>query len=318
MQPFFNVLMRKINKIFGNIFVVWIIAGISCLLWGSAFPMIKIGYESFRIDSNDVGTIILFAGIRFILAGILTIVIFSFGLKKFLIPRRSSLKNIATLSLFQTILQYVFFYLGLAHSTGVKSSIVNGTSSFILLIISSFIFKQERLNGNKILGSVLGFLGVFIAGFFGSKERFGLQIGDLLILLSAVSYSFSSAFMKKACSDENPPMLSGYQFVFGGIIMTLIGSLMGGKIELFNIRGVVILIYLALVSAIAYSLWSILLKYNDVSRIGVCGSLTPIFGFVLSYVLLGENNGSLLFNLIGLSFVVSGMIIVNVKKKKDA
>lgn len=52
--------------------VVCGLAIICCLLWGSAFPCIKIGYQMFNIPSGAVGSQFLFAGIRFTLAGILT------------------------------------------------------------------------------------------------------------------------------------------------------------------------------------------------------------------------------------------------------
>ena len=44
---------------------------VCCLLWGSAFPCIKIGYKLWNIESGDVWSIILFAGTRFFLAGVL-------------------------------------------------------------------------------------------------------------------------------------------------------------------------------------------------------------------------------------------------------
>lgn len=55
--------------------VVWLGALLCCALWGSAFPCIKIGYQLFQIESEQTATQILFAGCRFALAGILTLVI---------------------------------------------------------------------------------------------------------------------------------------------------------------------------------------------------------------------------------------------------
>lgn len=297
-------------------YIVWLVAGICCLLWGSAYPMIKIGYRLNNIDTTNSATIVLFAGIRFIIAGVLTIIIFSIASKQFLVPKNvKTCKRIVNLSLYQTILQYLFFYLGLAYTTGVNASIIGGSGIFIPLLISAFIFKQEKLKANKLVGCLLGFSGVCLAGLVGIKTKLGFQVGDLLIFLSSVSYSFSSAFMKKYSKEENPALLSGYQFVFGGAVMSVVGLILGGRIT-FTTFGAIVLVYLSLVSAVAYSLWSILLKHNDVSKVAVCGSMTPIFGFILSYTLLKENNGSILFNLLGLGLVVIGIIIVNIKRKE--
>ncbi len=307
--------MKNISGFFKKPLVICIAATLCCLLWGSAFPVIKIGYKVLELPSDDTASIILFAGIRFVLAGVLTIIIFSLIQGKFLLPQKSSAGKICVLALFQTIIQYLFFYIGLAHTTGVRASVIDGLNVFFVLFISAFIFKQEKFTAKKVIGCSFGFLGVAIAGgLLTGHLGTELKIGDLLLVFSALGYSLSSVFMKEFGKNDNPPLLSGYQFVLGGTAMTGIGLAMGGKIS-FNLKGLLILFYLACISAVAYSLWSILLKYNEVSSVTVFSSFTPIFGFVLSYMLLGEENGNLLFNIIGLLLVVVGMSVLNVKRK---
>ena len=97
--------------------MVWLCALICTALWGSAFPCIKTGYVLFDIGSSDVAGQILFAGVRFFGAGILAILIGSVGQRQFLRPRRGSVPKILVLSLFQTSMQYVLFYIGMAHTT---------------------------------------------------------------------------------------------------------------------------------------------------------------------------------------------------------
>lgn len=111
--------------------VVCALALVCTFLWGSASPCIKLGYALFEIPSSETWTQILFAGTRFILAGILTILIGSALNRKMLVPTKSSVPSIAKLALFQTILQYIFFYIGLAHNSGVKASIINGSNTFL-------------------------------------------------------------------------------------------------------------------------------------------------------------------------------------------
>lgn len=59
--------------------VVWFLAMICCLLWGSAFPCIKIGYKMFHIASADASSQLLFAGCRFFLAGVLVLLLGTSG-----------------------------------------------------------------------------------------------------------------------------------------------------------------------------------------------------------------------------------------------
>lgn len=129
--------------------VVWLGALICCALWGSAFPCIKIGYQMFEIDAADTAAQILFAGYRFTLAGILTVLIGSVLNKGFLIPKKESLEKIFKLSMLQTVLQYFFFYVGLANTTGVKASIIEGVNVFVAVLVASLLFQQEKLTGKK-------------------------------------------------------------------------------------------------------------------------------------------------------------------------
>ena len=62
-------------------------------------------------------------------------------------------------------------------------------------------------------------------------------------------------------------MLSGYQFIFGGIVMVILGLIMGGRITHVSVNAMLMLFYLACISAVAYSIWGILLKYNPVSKV---------------------------------------------------
>ncbi len=293
-------------------------AAICCLLWGSAFPAIKIGYNLFNINSSDTPSIILFAGLRFTLAGVLTVLIFSIGEKKFLIPCKKDLPKIAVLSVFQTIVQYLAFYIGLAGTDGSKASIINGTSVFFAIIISCFIFKQEKINLTKIVGCAIGFVGIVLVNIPGGTSAKSDTFSEILIVVSSVSYAFSTVFMRKYSFSSDPAMLSGYQFILGGIILTVSGLALGGTLKFENQKAAAVLVYLALLSAVAYSLWSLLLKYNDVSRVAVCGFMTPVFGFFLSMLLLRENTSGWIGGLVSLLLVTLGMIIVNKPKGRKS
>lgn len=304
--------MKSMETFFKKTIVVWLGAMICCALWGSAFPFIKIGYRLFEISSDATGTQILFAGIRFTLAGILTVILGSILSKKILLPQKSSMSPIFKLCLLQTVVQYIFFYIGLANTSGVKASIIEGLNVFIAIVIASLIFHQEKLTSKKVVGSLIGFLGVILVNLNGSSLDAGFKmLGEGAIILSTVSYAFSSVLLKSYSKKENPVVLSGYQFVAGGIIMTIIGLIMGGKFHTVSMQGLGVLIYLALVSAVAYSLWGILLKYNSVSRVAVFGFMNPVFGVVLSAMLLGETNTLGFTCVVSLVLVSLGIFVVN-------
>ncbi len=310
--------MEKKNRMQSTV-VVWLGALICCALWGSAFPCIKIGYQMFEIPQDAVATQILFAGLRFTLAGILVILIGSVLSGNLLKMNRQNAPKILKLSLLQTVLQYLFFYIGLANTTGVKASIIEGVNVFIAIFVASLIFRQEKLTMGKLAGCLIGFAGVVLVNLNGNGLDMSFHLnGEGFIFLSTVAYAFSSVYLKRYSKTENPVLLSGWQFISGGLVMTIMGLLMGGKITKVTAAGIAMLFYLACISAVAYSLWGILLKYNPVSRVAVFGFMNPVFGVILSAFLLGEREqASGIKSIIALILVSIGIYITaKVKEEK--
>ena len=258
------------------------------LLWGSAAPCIKLGYQFFAIAEGDIWSQILFAGVRFTLAGILTILIGSLLRGRLLLPKRGSGGMILTLAMMQTVIQYTFFYIGLSHAPGFKGSIISPTSTFFALLIAALVFRQEKLTARKLLGCLIGFAGVVVVSMNGRLGG-GVRLdGEGFLVLAAASYGCSSVLIKRFSAREDPVVLSGWQFLVGGLLMTLVAYACGGRLHAASPRAWPLMLYLGFLSAVAYTLWSLLLQRHPVSRIMVFSFLNPVFGVVLSALLLGE------------------------------
>ena len=147
--------------------VVCIGAIICCILWGSAFPCVKIGYNLFSVDTTHVPSIILFAGLRFTLAGLLVIIFGCIQQKRFLIPKKQNWWRVLLVCCFQAVAQYIFFYIGLANVSGVKGSVLNGLGVFFTILIACFVFRTEKFNLVKLAGCILGFGGVILINLGG-------------------------------------------------------------------------------------------------------------------------------------------------------
>jgi drug/metabolite transporter (DMT)-like permease len=266
-----------------------------------------------QIAAGDFATQMLYAGYRFTIAGILVILFGSIGKKKPLIPQKKSWGKVLILSMFQTVGQYIFFYIGLAHTSGVKSSIIIGTNAFVAILVASLIFHQERLTARKVVGCIVGFAGVALITLNGRGMDFNMSfIGEGFMFLSTVAYAFSSVYFKRYAKEEDSFVLSGYQFLLGGIILSIVGYLAGGRIYTFDTGSAAMLIYLALVAAVAYTLWGILLKYNPISRVAVYGCMNPVIGVILSVLLLHEKDqASGMRSALALILVSIGIYIVN-------
>lgn len=307
-----DIIMKKNASMLTRTPVVCGIALLCCLLWGSAFPCVKIGYRLFSIAGDDTFSQLLFAGYRFTLAGVLVILIGSLLERRFLLPKTSSWPMVIKLGCIQTILQYVFFYIGLAHTTGVKSSIIIASNVFLSIFISAARF-HEVLSAKKLLGCLIGFLGVILINLTGSGLDLNLSLsGEGAIFLSAAAYALSSTMVKRYSEKEDTFTLCGYQFFFGGIVLSLIGLSGGGTVAGFTPVSALLLLYMGMISAVAYSLWSLLLKYNPIGKVAVFGFSNPIFGVILSALLLGEKNQAFTGKgLIALLLVCIGIFLVN-------
>ena len=270
--------------------VVWLSAAFCCLLWGSAYPAIKSGYEIFQIAADDIPSKIVFAGYRFLFAGLLLLLLAIAQRKP--IGRLSSRQfgQLTLLGVTQTSLQYIFFYIGLAFTTGVKGSIMNATGTFFSVLLAHFIYQNDKLSYNKTLGCILGFTGVMVVNFNSGLLDFNFTLaGDGSIVLAAFILSAATLYGKRLSQTVDPTVMTGYQLGIGGLVLVIGGYVFGGTLAVHGLASVAILGYLTLLSSVAFALWSILLKYNRVGMIAPFNFLIPVSGAVLSAIFLGEN-----------------------------
>ena len=157
--------------------VVAALASLCCILWGSAIPMIKTGYRLLQVDTTNTASQIVFAGIRFALAGLFVLIFASIREKKVTLPDGKILKYAVPVCLAQTVGQYFFFYIGVAHTSGVKGGIIT--------VIN-------------LLGNSLDF------GF--------TMMGEGFVLISQLAYATSTILINYYSKKVSPVILSGTQF----------------------------------------------------------------------------------------------------------
>ncbi|MCX7708335.1 MAG: DMT family transporter [Clostridia bacterium] len=304
-------------KIFTNRKMLFISAVFCCLLWGSAYPGVKNGYLLFHIAPDDIPSKMVFAGYRFALAGAIVLALAIASKRKAFSLNKRNILEITLLGLTQTTLQYIFFYIGLSYTTGVKGSIMNATGTFFSVIIAHFLYRNDKLNTNKIAGCLIGFAGVMIVNFSKDLLNFSFSFkGEGAVIFSAFILSVASIYGKKITQTLDSMVVTGYQLLIGGLFLILIGAVNHGAISGFTLKSTALLLYLAVLSSIAFSLWTVLLKYNKVGEVTVFNFLIPVFGAFLSAIFLNE---SILEykNAAALVLVSAGIWLVNRTANKD-
>lgn len=300
------------KKIFENKASKIAIAVLCCVLWGSAFPVLKISYKELSITSIDKPELLALGGLRFFIAAILLVVFTKFVIKQSLNIGKKNIMKLVALGFFQTAFYYYLFYNGVANTTGTKGAIIGTLETFFTVILAHFVYTNDRIDLNKSIGIVTGFIGIVIANFgkdFGASVSF---LGEGLLALSCLMGAISSIMVKEFAKSIHPFVITSYQMLFGALMMMGVGYGQGASLS-FNVISGSLLIYSALLSSVAFSLWFTLLKYNNAGEISLYRFLIPISGAILSAIFVGES--FTIYTFLALILVVSGIIAVNLRKK---
>lgn len=299
-----------------------LLAILCTILWGSAYPAIKLGYELFSVDAADTPGKLAFAGIRFAIAGLM-VLLFSWiagqvQRRKQKGEMRQSLRSltgeqwfrIVILALAQTTVHYYFFYVGVSFTTGAKSSIINSSSVFFSALLAHLFYMNDKVSARKGLGILIGFIAVILVNFEPNIGFSFLLRGEGFVMIAAFLHSGAGLYSKRVSQTIDPVLLTGSQLLFGGVLLLIIGMAMGAPFPTGAIGAYVLLAYMALLSAVAFSVWTSLLKHNKVSSITVFNFIIPVSGTFLSALILKESVLQVQY-LVALPAVAVGIYLVN-------
>ena len=270
---------------------IWVVAFAltAAVLWGFAYPLIKLGFVAYGITPSMTGSKMLFAGIRFCLSGLIILAIAratgrSFRWKS---PRKGTL-FLTVFSLLNTTLHYAFFYFGLSHSDGARAAILNSMSVFLLVLMACLCFESDRLTLRKAAGCVIGFAGIVSLGMGKASTAGFTLLGDGMIVLNALCSAIAGLMTRGLGKRIDVFVGTGYALALGGALLILPGLACGGTLPHITPHGLAILAMLVCISTTGFALYNKLLTCNPVGRVAIFNSLIPVIGAVSSCVVLQE------------------------------
>jgi len=292
------------------------LAILACLLWSTSFVGIKIGLE--------YTTPLRFAGIRFFLSG-LYILPFTGNIRKsfrLLIQER---KKVLRVGFFQTLLLYALFYTGISLVPAATTAIIIGASPLFASLTAHFMLQDDKFNAKKLGSILLGMTGVVIIA--ATRENFSWsqdkEFWGILILVSAnISSSIGDVTVVKYKTSLPPLLLNSGQLMLGGLGIFLLSLPFEGIHFTINEPAYYASLgWLSFMSAAAFSIWFILLKRPGikVSELSIWKFLIPVFGALLSWLILPDEN-PVMVQVVGMVFIVLSLIVLNMKlpwKKKN-
>jgi len=290
-----------------------ILAIIACLLWSSAFAGIKLGLP--------YTTPLHFAGIRFFISGLLVLPLAAYRNPGFMKSMASYIPFILTLAFVQTFLQYALFYTGISRVPGALGAIVIGSGPLFVALVAHFAMPGDRLNRAKLGAVFLGIGGIVLVSIgrnsgiaLGSTAMFGV----LILLANNLLSGVSNVMIAREKRSIPPLVLSSFSMIIGGAALFLFSiPLEGADFSVKPQAYYISLAWLSMLSAVAISIWTILLKRPGikVSDLNFWKFLIPVAGAALAWLLL-EGESPDLLTLSGMSVTAASLIILNRAKRK--
>ncbi|WBW50742.1 DMT family transporter [Peptoniphilus equinus] len=293
---------------------VAIAAALFCMiLWASAVPMIKTQYALFHIPPNDIGSRFLLAGLRFFISGIMVLIYFKWIRHQTVTVDNGQWGFLLKIALIQITAQYMLYYLGLAYTQGVKAAVIQSFNALLIVIMSVVMISAEHFTTKKVAAIALGTVGLIIANAGGLQGGFTLR-GEGAILSSTILNAYSLILVKRDGVHIPSPIISIVQFLVGSLPLIVLGLLLKDTHWQHSTIGIISIFYGGFVSATAFTLWYNILKIHSSSEFGFYKIFVPIFGSMLSMLVLGEVLSASLF--IGLCCCVVATGILNIRTHK--
>lgn len=279
---------QKNTSIFQRPLWVALFGFTAAFVWGWAYPLIKLGFAEFAITPAMTGSKMLFAGIRFLLSGIIILLVAGRAHRSFHVDWKSDWWYILLFSLVNTTLHYTFFYIGLSHAEGARSAILNSLSVFTVVIMACVLFKSDRMTVRKIIGCIIGFAGILSLNMGGKESGEFTFMGDGMIILNALCGATASLMTRGLSRKVDVFVGTGISLAAGGALLIIPGLLMDGSLPQTNATGCLYLLLLIGISTIGFTLYNKLLSCNPVGKVAIWNSLIPVIGAVSSCACLAE------------------------------
>ena len=254
------------------------------------------------------------AGIRFLIA---SLVVFAWARatgRSFQVRRDQFYPLLMILLIFFS--QISSFYLGMSKTNASRGVLISNLQPFFVLFLAHFFIPDDRITFRKVVGLLLGFVGVCLVFLEREGVTEGFQIGDALMVLSTCMWAVSAVYTKTVLHRLSPHFIAFYQMAVAFPLFFLCGLLWDQPmIGALNAEVVLAILYQALVAAaFGFIAWNMLLQQHGAVVLNSFNFILPITGVFLAWWLLNE---PLTFKiLLALLFITAQMLVLYLDPKK--
>ncbi|HLR59279.1 MAG TPA: DMT family transporter [Pseudogracilibacillus sp.] len=260
---------------------------------------------------------------RVLLAGI-GVLIISYFMGIFRLPNKKELKVILIITIFNVVFHHSFLALGLARTSGVNAGIILGAAPLVTMVLS-VILLSDRITRLRLLGFILGFIGIIVTSIVGENGLSSVSVGDLFIFISMFMQAISFILISKLNPDFDPRLLTGYMLVIGSVLIFIVAYGIEGDLSqitrIFNWKlGSVFLFSALIATAFGHMTYNYAVKNVGPAETAIFINLNTLFAIIGASIFLGEpilknHYIGVVLILLGV-FVGSGSLEYFIKKRK--
>ena len=252
------------------------------LFFGGSLPAYKLAGESFGPATTNL--------IRFVIAAVVLVV----AARRRLQSARRHIRRLIFIGMFGIGLMAIFMGIGVDRGSATIGSIVVGLEP-IGVALAGVLLVGDAPSRRSIVALVVGFAGALVAsGVFTETTGTSPVVPIILLLGTVVTFSIYTAFVRRVGRGVDPlavaavTQVGALAFVVPACLFDVIdgGMLRGDSI---TPKAMLAAIFLGVGSAIAYLLLCLVLSNQPSNRVAVTMFLTPMFGVLFSWLVVGEN-----------------------------
>ena len=281
----------------------WLLVITLGITWGSSFLFVEI-----LLNNINPWMIV------FLRVSIASIILISFCVYKNinLNLKLNDYYNISVMSLLNNVIPFLLIVYGQKTTTGGLASIINSSTAFFSIILASILISEEKLNFSRIIGVIIGVVGVIITiGYDNLIELNEEGIGPYYILLATISYSFAGIWAKVKMKNISS-LLSATGMTSISAILLFPIVIIYHQEQFYLIDQMVFknaMLYALCCSVFAYLIYFKILETTGAGNLLICTIIVPASAFILNYVVLGEQ--ILSKEIFGIIIISIGLIILD-------
>jgi len=219
------------------------------------------------------------------------------------------------MSIFSNTLYFLAENTALTYTQTTNVAIITATIPLMVALLLR-IFRGQKMGPNRVVGSLVAFIGVIFVIFNGVFVLKLGGLGDVLALGAVFSWSMYSFLISNKAGKYNSFLLSRKLMFYGFLTMTPIMLLSGAPMNLGVMLGegrIFGLLYLAVIcSALCYALWNNAIRDLGINATNMYLYTMPLFTLLGSAIVLKEQLTWL--GILGMITVITGLLFTNLQK----